>query len=40
MVLVDEFFRQNNYDKSLFRNGITNEALRSFELSSKVGINI
>jgi hypothetical protein len=40
MDVVNKFFEQNQYDKSVFTNGITTEALRSFEQSTKIGINI
>jgi hypothetical protein len=38
--VVNKFFESRNIDKSLFRNGITCEALRAFEQSTKIGINI
>jgi hypothetical protein len=40
MEVVDKFFEDKNIDKSLFRNGITCEALRAFEQSTKIAINI
>jgi hypothetical protein len=40
MDVVNRFFEQSHYDKTVFADVITTEALRSFEQSTKVGINI
>jgi hypothetical protein len=40
MKVVNEFFELNQFDKTIFNNGITIEALRQFEQQTKIGINI
>jgi hypothetical protein len=40
MNVVERFFELRQIDKSIFNDGITNEALRQFEQSTKIGINI
>jgi hypothetical protein len=40
MDVINRFFELRQIDKSIFSNGITTEALRQFEQSTKIGINI